>query len=731
MPYYLDNAFLLDNPWITVVGCGGTGGFVAEGLCRLFQGRKATIVLVDHDRVESHNLLRQNFYAEDVGKFKSQALADRLARAYRRPVGYSVYPFRDEDTRPNGQRYPGLPAYGDSLIIGCADNAAARRAMAECLPGDPRRWLIDAGNDTNWGQVLVGNVAEPVTLEEPPFTGETCHLAPAPTLQRPDLLTAVSTRPPDEGIDTNLQGFVEAGAEERDRFFADARLVSWGLQQWERRSDKWDSDARQAALQQAKESQRVGTPATFSGLADSGPGLVAALCVRDHWEALSADDRQWCLETLIAEVENDCDTEEYIRQVANDPMRADRHSAYVLPKLLSNDPGNMTLLKAIAKATTHACGQVALWAAEGSGEYLGSEHEDLTLRGVGALAMQASLLNRLNKHRTPSNSQSIESQSAYSSAVQQVRDQVRDAFVAGAINVETELKELDLTSWTGMDASVSILAMLGKAPNTSVSRDFFVRAAQALVASWMTHHEERNSGRDFIRENAVMTRLAVVALALPPDAATYCCGPFLDAVEDHPSEVATFVDLLIAQEERSSSDKSSFWHVWQAFADRVLDTRWVSSIGSDYSAGSDLVDKLLFRVGWKEGVRRWHRLDGHEHRVDGFTTNLPVATTVLAAYASYLYTIGEGALPRAFMVVANQIETGDPNELLGDGNTVFCLESLLRRYVYAQPLLLRTEPDLRQAVLVILDNLVDAGSSAAYRMRDDFVTPLSSRQASG
>ena len=195
MPYYLDNEFLLDNPWITVVGCGGTGGFVAEGLCRLFQGRDATIVLVDHDRVEPHNLLRQNFYAEDVGKFKSQALADRLAQAYNRPVGYSVYPFREE-TFDHGSRYPGLSSH-DGLVIGCADNAAARRAMADCLPSDPCRWLIDAGNDTNWGQVLVGNVAEPVFLEEPPFTGETCHLAPAPTLQRPDLLTAVSTRPPD------------------------------------------------------------------------------------------------------------------------------------------------------------------------------------------------------------------------------------------------------------------------------------------------------------------------------------------------------------------------------------------------------------------------------------------------------------------------------------------------------------------------------------------------------
>ena len=197
MPYYLDNEFLLDNPWITVVGCGGTGGFVAEGICRLFQGREATIVLVDHDRVEPHNLLRQNFYPDDVGKFKSQALADRLARDYRRSIGYSVYPFRNEDSRPNGNGFPGLPAYCGNLIIGCADNAAARRAMAECLPGDPRRWLIDAGNDSNWGQVLVGNVAEPVILEESPFAGETCYLAPAPTLQRPDLLTAVSARPPD------------------------------------------------------------------------------------------------------------------------------------------------------------------------------------------------------------------------------------------------------------------------------------------------------------------------------------------------------------------------------------------------------------------------------------------------------------------------------------------------------------------------------------------------------
>ena len=199
--YHLDNAFLREDPWITVVGCGGTGGFVAEGLCRLFQGREATIVLVDHDRVEPHNLLRQNFYADDVGRFKSQALAERLSRAYNRTVGYSTHPHQSYEPRGAyySQRYPGLPAYGNCLIIGCADNAAARRAMAKCLYGDRRRWLIDSGNDTNWGQVLVGNVADDLAgvPNQDPFDDQTCYLLPAPTVQRPDLLTAVSTAPPD------------------------------------------------------------------------------------------------------------------------------------------------------------------------------------------------------------------------------------------------------------------------------------------------------------------------------------------------------------------------------------------------------------------------------------------------------------------------------------------------------------------------------------------------------
>src|SRR5688572_25069805 len=44
---------------VIVVGCGGTGGFLAEALCRLLMDVPAELHLVDMDRIEPHNCGRQ------------------------------------------------------------------------------------------------------------------------------------------------------------------------------------------------------------------------------------------------------------------------------------------------------------------------------------------------------------------------------------------------------------------------------------------------------------------------------------------------------------------------------------------------------------------------------------------------------------------------------------------------------------------------------------------------
>lgn len=181
---------------IVLVGCGGTGGFLAESVCRLLLGRRAAVFLVDPDRVESVNVSRQAFELADVGRFKAEVLAERLVRRFGMEVGYSVLPY---DARVHDAAFARSTRL--ALVVGAVDNAPARRAIAATLvrhsgytaAGDrasPILWL-DAGNGRHSGQVLLGNALRPEQLKQvfDPDAG-LCHALPAPSLQRPDLLTA-------------------------------------------------------------------------------------------------------------------------------------------------------------------------------------------------------------------------------------------------------------------------------------------------------------------------------------------------------------------------------------------------------------------------------------------------------------------------------------------------------------------------------------------------------------
>ncbi len=177
---------------IVLVGCGGTGGFLAEAVCRLLIGSRSRFYLVDPDRVEPHNVARQAFDLSDVGRFKSEVLALRLARRFQREVGYSVLPYdRELHARVFGDAPGAL-----RLVIGCVDNAAARRAIAETLDVPTwntsrvgRVWWLDCGNGRNSGQVLLGNATRPEALRRAFAPAQQiCWALPAPSLQRPDLL---------------------------------------------------------------------------------------------------------------------------------------------------------------------------------------------------------------------------------------------------------------------------------------------------------------------------------------------------------------------------------------------------------------------------------------------------------------------------------------------------------------------------------------------------------------
>lgn len=176
--YKLENGFAQHDFLVTVVGVGGTGGFVAEGLCRLLPPR-ARLLLVDHDTVEERNLGRQNFIRDDLGRFKSEAMAVRLARRYGREVGYSVLPV--------GM----LDFYTLGIMVGCVDNGLARADIAFAAHHHPfNRWWVDAGNAENYGQIIIGN-REAGHMRATFDKKGICYGLPLPSIQRPELLAQI------------------------------------------------------------------------------------------------------------------------------------------------------------------------------------------------------------------------------------------------------------------------------------------------------------------------------------------------------------------------------------------------------------------------------------------------------------------------------------------------------------------------------------------------------------
>jgi hypothetical protein len=508
---------------------------------------------------------------------------------------------------------------------------------------------------------------------------------------------------------------------------ADLALLNWGSAIWGGDGTSGiDSGAWTAKLAEAK--QRDREPREFEEFARGGSGFIAAVCARDHWDELALEDREWCVRKLIGEVERNCDADDYSIRIASGPLDPDRAAAYVLPRVLrEGDPqsADVSVVEAIAKALTHSVSEVIVCAAAGIGYYLQGAWRDFAMRCVGTLARQARLIGEL---QAAQKQRRIDQQRSFDELVRTAATNVRECIRGGELDVGREIAQLDLSEWPDQEATLLALRILGYWGDSADAINFHGATARALAANWPqasgNPREPRSRNHRF--EFECSRRIAHFVLKLQTDDALAICAPVLARVPVNPEEVARFVKDLIAEED-CSEETTSFWFLWQAFADRASAAPWAGDIDSEYSRGAELLRAMFVGGEWKQGVRHWRKLEGQGKRIDVLVAKLPPTTPVLTAYCGFLYAIGERSLPDAFVVVADRLRAGDASQILNGTDVTFYLESLLGRYVYGEPLRVKSNAELRQAVLYILDALVETGSSAAFRMRDDFVTPIAGR----
>ncbi|UEC42914.1 MAG: AAA family ATPase [Methanothrix sp.] len=451
----------------------------------------------------------------------------------------------------------------------------------------------------------------------------------------------------------------------------------------------------------------------------AGPTCTAAICVRDYWDELSQKERDWCIEVVLQSV--------FQSTEASYSIDGSLESAFILPALLSKELSEDTIKmvqEALSLSLNHASERVVVSAAEGVGTFLWQADKEMTLTCMAAVIYAAKLQRDFDlQEKTKPYSERLSREEKARDIAKKISEFIHKRESLD----EQELFDLDLFEAWGQESLLRLIPILYNGPQGEMSRKFFRYVADSLVGWWNKYEGSRGDTheyRNYELESGCMDRLARFALKLEAKDAAYVCEPIINAVCFHPKEVAEFVRSLTIYEDIVGSG-SVFWGLWEAISDKMATTTWIENLDKRNSDRIALLDALFLGLSWDKGLRHWQRLEGNAWRLDRFFDKLAPSSAVLVAYSRFLYRIGEKSLPGAFEIISKKLQQGDPRLILSNENSVFYLESILRRWVYGQPASLKSDSSIRDSVIYLLNELVESGSSSAYKMRDDFVTPIS------
>ena len=557
------------------------------------------------------------------------------------------------------------------------------------------------------------------------FRQYTVSDTPGPEIRDPQAKPGDSARryvrlePPQPEAD--VQAMIDEGASRLAAMSARLGVRMWGIHAFDRETGKYDPAQWPAKLAQAR---AMDCETEDEDASRHAPGFVAAVCIRDRWDDMTAPQRDWCVDRVCAEVMRHADDADHTARIQNNPMAADRACAFVLATLL-REPLDSTRIErvrtAFAAALTHPVDEVRSYATRSVDDTVWVTDRALGLRCVNAIAAEAAIID---KARYTEEARPYGERRDLGEITAEATADIRARFWKGGGIAEYAHVTLDISDRFGAHAVQRILVILGRVPQDPIAIAAFTRASGALADWWACDDDRRSGGRrNFHTESDVSERIQEFLLRTTPEAAQRVLAPLLATVDRHSRELKSVMQGLTGLQD-VVPNTPRYWFLWGLIADAVKGAKWIARLDTDtHPNGTDLLSAVFLTLYWKDDVRHWPSLDGYAHLVHAFFEALPTTSIVLDDYVRFLYHIGERSLPDAFARVGDALRRGNTPKMLVKSNTVFMLEVLLQRYVYGRPLELKRDNRIRDAVLFILDGLVEAGSSAAFRMRDDFVTP--------
>lgn len=452
---------------------------------------------------------------------------------------------------------------------------------------------------------------------------------------------------------------------------------------------------------------------------------IAAVCIRDHWSELDDNDTSWCIGSVCLSIEQTCHAWNDTIQFQQFDREGNRAAAWALPLLMTKKLRENTyqrIKKNFLLALVHPSKEVRRYIYASIANNLWEHDRNLVILVVNALAYEAIQIEGMRD---------CERKKEYANRLQgfeidfKAAQAIIKTFYADEVPQDS-FKRLNINTWAGTSAYAAISLILSRSPNEDLAVYCFQRIGDVLGHWWDGDRhtlKTPRTNRNLNHDQELQTNLQYFLLHTPSKEAVYrAITPLVEITNRHSREVRDFILGLISEEDRSYHPER-FWEIWNLFANRIL------ALVASGHLGDHELDELLLAMFlgtfWKKDTMGWRTLEGYEDNIHGFFDSLPPSGAALDSYLMFFEKVGATYLPMPFIRIAEKLKADTPENILNNVNSKFLLENYLCRYVYGAPAVLKTNQALRDSVIFLLDTLVALGSSVAFLMRDDFVTPLS------
>jgi len=214
-----------------------------------------------------------------------------------------------------------------------------------------------------------------------------------------------------------------------------------------------------------------------------------------------------------------------------------------------------------------------------------------------------------------------------------------------------------------------------------------------------------------------LDKLAYIVLSLKIDDIESYLAPLLDEFSDSKNAAELFESFISVENRISQYEK--FWTVWRLFYPKIVTL--AQNKNSRIYSKEVIRNYLLAWNLWTENATEWHTLKDREKSFfKKVSEDMGENPTALYSLAKLLNDIGSSFRDEGILWISDMLKNNhnlSSQEL--EVNTVYYLENLVRSYILKNRHKIKTNLNLKNQILVILDFLIPKGSVTAYMLRED------------